>query len=67
MSSLTKILELYATEILDAHYQWIDIKDVVDKQVHLSACQKADLLDVIKQTRNRLMVLLCLPSLQGIH
>ena len=41
-------LELYATEILDAKYQWTDVRDVVENQHHLTAHQKCDLLDVLK-------------------
>jgi len=42
-------LEMYATEILDARYQWTDVQEVVDGQTHLRAQQKCDLLDVLKQ------------------
>lgn len=42
-------LELYITEILDACYKWTDVKDSVDKQLHLTAHQTAGLLDVLKQ------------------
>jgi hypothetical protein len=40
---------LYATEILDASNHWTKVKDVVDKQLHLNAHQKSDLLTVLKQ------------------
>ena len=42
-------LELYATEILDAKYQWTDVQDNIQNQNHLTACQKCDLLDVLKR------------------
>ena len=42
-------LQLYATEILDARYQWTDVRDVVENQQHLTARQKCDLLDVLKR------------------
>ena len=41
-------LKLYATEILDAKYQWTDVRDIVENQHHLTACPKCDLLDVLK-------------------
>jgi hypothetical protein len=41
-------LELYATEILDAKYQWTVVRDVVENQHHLTARQKCDLLDILK-------------------
>ena len=42
-------LELYATEILDAKYQWTDVQDVVENQHHLTAHQKSNLLDILKR------------------
>jgi hypothetical protein len=62
-------LELYATEILHACYQWTNAKDVVDKQLHLMAQQKFDLLDILKQNERLFDGSLgswCLPSLQHI-
>ena len=41
-------LQLYATEILDAKYEWTDVQDVVDAQHHLTERQKCDLLDVLE-------------------
>ena len=41
-------LQLYATKILDARYKWTDVRDIVENQTHLTACQKCDLLDVLK-------------------
>ncbi len=41
-------LELDATKILDARYKWSDVQEVIDGQMHLKACQKCDLLDVLK-------------------
>ena len=48
-------LELYATDILDERYQWTNIKDVVDKQIHLMDHQKTDLLAALKQNGNCLI------------
>ena len=44
-------LELYTTDI---RYQWTGIKDVVGKQRHLMAWQKADPLNVLKQNKKLL-------------
>ena len=41
-------LQLYATEILDNRYKWTDVTEVVENQMHLTARQKCDLLDVLK-------------------
>jgi hypothetical protein len=51
-------LELYATEILDAEYKWTDVRDVVENQHHLAACQKCDLLDILKRHQKLFMALL---------
>ena len=37
-------LNCYATEILDAQYEWTDVTDVVSKLTHLNAHQKEDLV-----------------------
>ena len=50
-------LQLYATEILDAKYEWTDVRDVIDTQHHLTASQKCNLLTVLKHHQNSLMVL----------
>eukprot|EP00804_Cyclotella_cryptica_P019353 CCRYP_006199-RA/>CCRYP_006199-RA protein AED:0.31 eAED:0.37 QI:0/0/0/1/0/0/4/0/415 len=42
------LLSCYATDILDAKYEWTDVADVVDKQTHLNAHQKKDLLQVLQ-------------------
>ncbi len=42
-------LRCYATEILDAKYDWTDVSDVVDNLTHLNLHQKADLLKVLKE------------------
>ena len=42
-------LDSYATEILDAKYEYTDVKDVVDRLNHLSASQKNDLLAVLRR------------------
>jgi len=42
-------LNCYATEILDAQYEWTDVANVVNKLTHLNAHQKADLLRVLKE------------------
>ena len=42
-------LQLYATEILDAQYEWTNVQDVVGSQHHLTARQKCDLLNVLKK------------------
>ena len=41
-------LSCYATDILDAKYEWTDVADVVDKQTHLNVHQKKDLLQVLQ-------------------
>lgn len=41
--------QFYASEILDAKYEWTEITDVVDNLTHLNAHQKADLLGVLKE------------------
>eukprot|EP00804_Cyclotella_cryptica_P012765 CCRYP_010539-RA/>CCRYP_010539-RA protein AED:0.43 eAED:0.41 QI:0/-1/0/1/-1/1/1/0/179 len=41
-------LSCYATDILDAKYEWTDVAEVVDKQTHLNAHQKKDLLQVLQ-------------------
>eukprot|EP00804_Cyclotella_cryptica_P013619 CCRYP_012964-RA/>CCRYP_012964-RA protein AED:0.29 eAED:0.29 QI:0/-1/0/1/-1/1/1/0/528 len=41
----------YATDILDAKYEWKDVAEVVDKQTHLNAHQKKDLLQVLQDNR----------------
>ena len=40
-------LDNYATEILDAKYNKIDVNDVVIQQSHLTATQKRDLLELL--------------------
>ena len=40
-------LKTYATEILYAKYKWTDVREVIDRQTHLTAQQKCDLLDVL--------------------
>ena len=42
-------LASFATEILDAKYDFTDVKDVVEKQDHLDASQKQKLLTVLKK------------------
>jgi len=42
-------LECYATEILDAKYEWTDVKDVVDKLEYLSQNRKDDLLALLQR------------------
>ena len=42
-------LQCYATEILDAKYEWTDVADVVKKLHHLAQNQKDDLLAVLKR------------------
>ena len=41
-------LKCYATEILDAKYEWTDVKDVVKAWTHLTQTQQNNLLGVIK-------------------
>jgi hypothetical protein len=40
-------LEIYTAEIPDTRYQWTDAANVVTKQHHLTATQKAELLVVL--------------------
>jgi hypothetical protein len=40
-------LENFATEMLDAKYEFIDVHQVIDQQSHLNMHQKADLLEVL--------------------
>ena len=42
-------LERYATENLDARQKWTNVEDIVNAQHHLTACQKGDLLDILRQ------------------
>ena len=42
-------LHSYATKILDAKYEFIDVIDVVNRQDHLSQVQKDDLLSVLQK------------------
>jgi hypothetical protein len=42
-------LQSFATTILDAKYEWIDIADAVDKLTYLDIHQKADLLQVLHE------------------
>ena len=42
-------LNCFATEILDAQYEWTDAADVVNKLTHLNAHQKADLLQALQE------------------
>jgi hypothetical protein len=42
-------LECFATEILDARYEKIDVVEVVKGLTHLNAHQKADLLQVLQE------------------
>ena len=42
-------LQCYATEILDAKYEWTDVKDVVDGLEHLDQSQKDDLLELLQR------------------
>ena len=42
-------LECYATEILDAKYEWTDVSDVVKELHHLDQKQKDDILQVLKK------------------
>ena len=42
-------LDSFATEILDAKYTKTDIKDVVDKQNHLSDSQKKDISNLLNK------------------
>jgi hypothetical protein len=42
-------LECFATRILDAKYDWTDVRDVVDKLSHFNAHQKADLLEILRE------------------
>jgi hypothetical protein len=42
-------LECFATEILDAKYERINVAEVVKRLTHLNAHQKADLLQVLQE------------------
>ena len=42
-------LQCFATEILDAKYDFTEVKDVVNKLDHLSENQKADFLNVLER------------------
>ena len=41
-------MNCYATDILDAKYEWTDVAEVVYKLTHLNAHQKKDLLQVLQ-------------------
>ena len=40
-------LHNFAVHILDAKYELVDVRDVIDQQTHLNAHQKATLLEVL--------------------
>jgi hypothetical protein len=40
-------LENLATTMLDAKYEFVDFRQVIDQQSHLNMHQKADLLEVL--------------------
>ena len=42
-------LNCYATEILDAKYEWKDIEDVIKEMTHLTKSQQNDLLEVLQK------------------
>ena len=42
-------LQCYATEILDAKYEWTDVKDVVKGLTHLTQTQQNNLLEVLRK------------------
>ena len=44
-------LHNYATTILDAKYEYVDVRDVIDKLTHLNSHQKADLFNVLKDNQ----------------
>ena len=45
-------LQCYATEILDAKYEWTDVKDVVKGLTHLTQTQQNNLLQVFEKHTN---------------
>ena len=42
-------LQCYATEILDAKYEWNDVKDIVKRLTHLTQTQQNYLLEVLEK------------------
>ncbi len=60
-------LECFATEILDAKYEKTDVAEVVKGLTHLSAHQKADLLQVLQENDKCSMELLELSTQKGTH
>eukprot|EP00804_Cyclotella_cryptica_P022672 CCRYP_012476-RA/>CCRYP_012476-RA protein AED:0.44 eAED:0.44 QI:0/0/0/1/0/0/3/0/288 len=42
------LLSCYVNDILDAKYEWTDVAEVADKQTHLNAHQRRDLLQVLQ-------------------
>ncbi len=42
-------LQFYATHILDARYEFTNVKDFIDQLMHLNSQQKADLLQVLME------------------
>ena len=42
-------LHNFAVHILDAKYELVDVRDVIDQQTHLNAHQKATLLEVLQE------------------
>jgi hypothetical protein len=45
-------LHCYVTQILNAKYEYIDIRDVFDELMHLNAKQKADLLHILIENKS---------------
>ena len=48
MNSCKDWLSCYATDILDAKYEWTDVAKVVHQQTHLNAHQMKELLQVLQ-------------------
>ena len=42
-------LDFFATDILDAKYEWTDVRDVVQHMDHLSQTHKDDILKVLQK------------------
>jgi hypothetical protein len=45
-------LSCYATDSLDAKYEWTDVAEVVDKLIHLNVHQEKELLQVLQDNNN---------------
>jgi hypothetical protein len=60
-------LQCYITRILDTKYENTDVRDVVDGLTHLSAQQKADLLEILLENQKMFGSTLGVYSHRKVH